>query len=259
MNREEEEQLDNEPQSVKRGILDRRDSSIGKIGGVVIDAVQEKFQDQDFTQRLSMIFVVLLELYRVLVSSLLIVFVPQKCDDHLCSLTENLESRFVLYLTALSFNFLTLAVFGTMYAFEIWREHLLIEYLEVNPKTPNRNSFVEMALQSLSEKKKAKIFNIVRWYKRIGACAIVMYVVNAILSAVVISHYVLGNQTITSYVTNVLFMVQKFIDVYYTISSEPNVFLSAYLRAKVQFNDVDPEYRGRSMDIPVNTSSGPPV
>lgn len=238
-----------DPQTFKRGIL-TRDPSSGKIGGVVIDAVQDKIQDQDFMQRLSMVFVVLLELYRVLVSSLLIVFVPQKCNDHLCTITENLESNSITYIAALSFNFITLAVFATMYLFEIWREHLLIEYLEVNPKTPNRNSIVEMALQNLSPRKKDHIMYIVTWYKRIGACAIVMYVVNAILSAVVISQYVLGNQTVTSFITNVLFMIQKFIDVYYNISSEPNVFLSAYLRAKIQFNDVDPEYRGRSLDIP---------
>ncbi len=237
-----------DPKTFKRSIL-KRDSS--SFGGVVVDAVQEKIQEQDFKQRVSMVFVVMFELYRVLVSSLLIVFVPQKCNGHLCTLKENLLSSSIFYYAVLVFNFVTLGVFATMYAFEIWREHLLIEYLEVNPTTPNRNSIVELTLsEGLAPKKKSHIMYIVQCYKKVGACAIVMYIVNAILSGIIISQYILGNQTVTSFVTNVLFMVQKFIDVYYTISSEPNIFLSAYLRVKVQFNDVDPEHRGRSMDVP---------
>ncbi len=233
---------------MKRGFL-HRESSIKEVGVVVVDAVQEKLEDQDFMQRLSLVFVVMLELYRVLVSSLLIVFVPQSCDGKLCTVVQNLESPDPVYIAGLFFNFLTLAVFATMYVFEIWREHLLIEYLEVNPKTPNRNSVVELALTNLAPKKKDHILYIVNIYKIIGAVAIFMYVVNIIMSAIIVSQYVLGNQTVTAFLTNVLFILQKFIDVYYTISSEPNVFLSAYLRAKVQFNDVDPDHRGKSFDM----------
>ena len=35
-------------------------------------------------------------------------------------------------------------------------------------------------------------------------------------------------------------MIMKLIDVYSTINTDKNVFYSAYLKSKIQFNDVDP-------------------
>jgi hypothetical protein len=36
-------------------------------------------------------------------------------------------------------------------------------------------------------------------------------------------------------------MISKLGDVYTTVNTEKNIFYSAYLRGKIQFNDVDPE------------------
>ena len=52
--------------------------------------------------------------------------------------------------------------------------------------------------------------------------------------------YYLDNQTTTTFVTNVLFMVLKIVDIRMTINTETNIFYSAYLKDKVQYNDVDP-------------------
>ena len=50
----------------------------------------EKINNQDFTQRYHMSINIILELYRVITSSLLILFVPQLCDNHTCSIEERL-------------------------------------------------------------------------------------------------------------------------------------------------------------------------
>ena len=42
--------------------------------------------NQDRNQKVSMIFTTLFEIYRVLMSSLLLMFVPQQCGDAQCSL-----------------------------------------------------------------------------------------------------------------------------------------------------------------------------
>ena len=49
--------------------------------------INEKLNDQDFNQKIAVSISVILELYRVLVSSFLVLFVPQKCEDHVCSLS----------------------------------------------------------------------------------------------------------------------------------------------------------------------------
>ena len=51
--------------------------------------------------------------------------------------------------------------------------------------------------------------------------------------------YYLDDQTTTTFITSVLFMIQKIADVYATVNTERNVFYSAYLRGKIQYNDVD--------------------
>ena len=57
---------------------------------VIEEKQNNKSIDQDTLQRINVGIQVLLELYRVITSSLLILFVPQICDDHICTTTENL-------------------------------------------------------------------------------------------------------------------------------------------------------------------------
>ena len=83
--------------------------------------IHEKVTKQDTNQRLNVTILVTLEFYRVLVSSLLILFVPQKCQEHVCTLSENMETESKLYTAGLAINFITLAVFLTMYALEVKR------------------------------------------------------------------------------------------------------------------------------------------
>jgi hypothetical protein len=71
--------------------------------------ISDKLNDQDFNQKMAVSIAVILELYRVLVSSFLVLFVPQKCDDHVCSLSENMVFENHLYNAGLVFNFITMA------------------------------------------------------------------------------------------------------------------------------------------------------
>jgi len=51
----------------------------------------------------------------------------------------------------------------------------------------------------------------------------------------------LDGKTGTVFLTNVLFMGSKLGNMYSIISTEKNIFYSAYLTRKVQYNDVDPD------------------
>jgi hypothetical protein len=67
-----------------------------------------------------------------------------------------------------------------------------------------------------------------------------MFIVNTILSGFVVYEYYLDSQTTSTYITNILFMVTKLADVYANVNTERNVFYSAYMKGKIQYNDVDP-------------------
>ncbi len=204
---------------------------------------------QDTQQKLVATASFLVELYRVLVSSLLILFVPQQCGDHICTYSENMNSPNHLYTTGLTVNFITLGAFFTLYLIEIQRENMLINYLDVSKSKPSDNESVGEALKKLSPVRFKRIHMINRLYKIFGRVAFLLFILNTILSGLVVYEYGAGNQTTSTYVTNVMFMATKMIQIYGTLSADKNIFYSAYLSEKVQYNDVDPEKCETMMSI----------
>jgi hypothetical protein len=235
------------------------------------DIVQEKsitikptnssvLNNQDLIQKLSIVPVVVFELYKVMVSSFLILFVPQKCDDHVCKLNENLVLDNDLYNTGLVLNFITMFSFIIFYFFEIKRENRLIAYLEVNQRIPSDNNSVGKVLELLPIEKRTTILTLDKRYQQIGYFVLFMFLLNTIVSGFVVYEYYLDNQTTTTYITNILFMITKLSDIYATVHTEENIFYSAYLKGKIQYNDVDPdkllkiEDKKTDIEIPVLTT-----
>ncbi len=195
---------------------------------------------QDFQQQTNMIISVSLELYRVMISSLLIIFVPQRCGDHVCSLMENLHSDNNTYFIGLVINYLTGIAFVIMYIFEMRREEKLIKLLEVNNTISTDNESVSKRLDIFPEEKRQKLFAMDSHYQYASYSVMYIYAVNIIFSGIVINDYSLGNQTLVIFLTNLLFMITKLSNVYIIINTDKNIFFSAYLNTKVQFNDIDP-------------------
>ena len=199
----------------------------------------KKSLDQDTLQRLSVGVQFLLEMYRVITSSLLILFVPQICVDHICTTTENLVWETNTYNTALCFNFISMACLVNMYYLELVRENRLIKYLAVNPQFANDNEEVGKQLELLSMDKQNKIFTINKYYRLSFYGSASIYLLNVLLSASAVNKYYAGSQTVSTFVTYVLFMATKFASVQSLVSTDKNIFYSAYLIGKVQYNDVD--------------------
>ena len=237
---------------------------IGTILAETVDKINNKLNDQDFNQKVTVSITVILELYRVLVSSFLVLFVPQKCGDHVCSLSENMVFENHLYNAGLVFNFITMAAFLAMYTFEIKRENRLITYLEVNKSVASDNNSVGLALEKLPVEKRNSIWQLDKYYIYSGWTSIVMFIINTILSGFVVYEYYLDSQTTSTYITNILFMITKLADVHSNVNTEKNVFYSAYMKGKIQYNDVDPnkiiEYENVVIDEDkMETGVSPPV
>ena len=197
-------------------------------------------ENQDQKQKIGMTTTIALELYRVLVASFLILFVPQLCVDHVCSIKENAQTgEDPLYNAGFAMNCITFAAFCLMYYFESSRERKLIAYMDVNSKEPCDNESVGNLLVSLPENKRETILFYDKMYCKTGYLALICFIVNTILSGFVVYKYYLDDQTTTTFITSILFMIQKIADVYATVNTERNIFYSAYLRGKVQYNDVD--------------------
>ena len=201
--------------------------------------------DQDVKQKISVLSTLVLELYRMLTSSLLILFVPQSCKGQLCSIHDNVKwnPNHHTYNLGICVNFITLFTFSCLYYIELKRENRLIKYLDVNPDMPTSNGAVEKTLEHISVEKKNKILSIDKQYQYISYLSIFMFVFNSMVSGIIVNRYYLGSQTTTSLITSLLFMVTKLLNVYQVCNTEEHIFYSSYIKTFVQFNDLDKKHK----------------
>lgn len=220
-------------------------------------SMQTTMGDQDFQQKTGVTVTVILELYRVLIASFLILFVPQACGDHICSIEENAQTGSdPLYNAGFTFNCITLAAFLTMYFAEVKREGKMIAYLDVNPKCMTDNESVGLVLERLPIERKNTILFYDAFYQKSGYAALTCFVINTILSGFVVYKYYLDDKTTSTFITSVLFMITKMGDVYSTVSTEKNIFYSAYLKGKIQYNDLDADKKGDTVKHLVDAKCG---
>ena len=214
-------------------ILKEEPAIIKEEAVVVVD-------NQDTNQKIGVAATVAVEFYRALVASFLILFVPQDCGGHVCSFSENAQTGpDPLYNAGFAFNCITMAAFAVLYYAEVRREGKLIAYLDVNPAKPSDNAAVGLVLGELPKYCSEAILYYDGLYIKAGYTVIVCFAVNTVLSGLVVYKYYLDDKTTTTYITSVLFVIQKLIQVYATLKTDKNVFYSAYLSGKIQYNDVD--------------------
>lgn len=215
-------------QMVKRGSIDE-----------LTEQIQATVSDQDFQQKSAVYVSFVLELYRVLMGSMLVMFVPQKCGDHICGMFENTTVIPEIYTTAIAMNAYSLLCFFIMYVVEIKRENKLITYLEVDKTLAFDNESVGEALVRLPEKKRESILAYDKYYLNSGYLALSAFIINAGISGYVVFINYLDDKTFTVYLTNILFMALKVKETYDIVNTKKNVFYSAYLTDRIQFNAVD--------------------
>lgn len=196
--------------------------------------------NQDTNQKIGVATTVAVEFYRALVASFLILFVPQSCGDHVCSFSENAQTGpDPLYNAGFAFNCITMAAFAALYYAEVRREGKLIAYLDVNPAKPSDNDSVGQVLEKMPKYRSDAILYYDSLYTKAGYTVITCFSVNTVLSGLVVYKYYLDDKTTTTYITSVLFVIQKLLQVYATLKTDKNVFYSAYLSGKIQYNDMD--------------------
>ena len=196
---------------------------------------------QDYNQKRDALITLCLEVYRVLMGSGLMLFIPQKCEDTSCNFSDNLNRTDDYSIICLSFNLITMISFLALYGVEFTRETKLISYLEVNKNKPMDNESIEEELQNLDISYKTILWDLDYYYKISGYISLVAFILNGILSGISIYTRYLDQTTISVFVTNILFMSLKIYEVITIVYTDKNVFYSAFLTERVQYNDVDPD------------------
>jgi hypothetical protein len=196
-----------------------------------------------------------LEFYKIFMACLLVIFVPQYCEDtkSTCTFKQNFENLSRYNEFVIFYNFATLSSFIYLYYIQSKRETYWITHLEVNKNKPDnglQESLSGTGTISGNEKYE-KILNRVKYYNilinNITKKAIINFYINAVFSSILILYYYYdGFRSVTTLITSILLVSQKLYSTY-VISSEclkdKPLALSLVRLEPISFNDIDPDYR----------------
>ena len=183
----------------------------------------------------------------MMIGSLLIAFVPQSCAGPLdipltCTIGQNMEvsgrPNQNTHMAGILLNFSTFFAFLLLYICEYRRENFLISHMDVNDDVAQDGKEVKKRMELLKEEDTEEIESRNHLYSLAFYFSALLFFINTMISYACI--FKNANETTgTTFMTSVLFMLLKVVDVYSTVSAEDGVFISAYLRVKLQYNDVD--------------------
>jgi len=197
--------------------------------------------DVDIKERLKITFLFFLQSYKVIMGSLLVVFVPQECNDHVCSVYENFTNSSTFHNVCLSFNYLSALLFLICYIVELKRENWCIEYLDINKDFSDNH--LKSVLDKRPDLKKQITFINNRYY--FSSCAtIIIYSINLLISSIYIFSRSLGLNTLTTYLSFVLLILVKLNNAYLISNdTKKNSRLhSAYMSEFQSFNVIDKDH-----------------
>lgn len=191
---------------------------------------------------------ILVELFRITIGSLLVIFVPQDCHGETCSNQENFEDLSRINELAIVMNFITLAVLLSMYLIIYRREKFLIYHLDENPKLPKTHC-------SEVFKDNAEIEAGVYWFNRAmfwsGILSALVYTFNMLISGVVIfrDHYD-GYESVVQYLVNTglcTYFIYRAI-----LHSRSSLVLSNVSFLPIAYNQLDETYARNKANIAIS-------
>lgn len=206
----------------------------------------------DQKQTINSIILLLSESFKVLMATLLSIFVPQRCDnqsDKICTIVDNFTNLTNYNIAVTTVNFITLGCFVLLYIVEYRRENWCIEYLDIDNDKPNTNLKTEIDKYP-EYKEKMMLLN--NDYNNISMLVVGMNIINFILSAILIyGYYYLDYKSITVLLTNIILIVDKIINCFNVSKKSVQDILpiSAYMTSPIIFNIIDKDYRKDEIEL----------
>jgi|688.fasta_scaffold380384_1 hypothetical protein len=199
------------------------------------------------------------EAFKVLVSCLLSIFVPQYCEETntTCTIYQNFQDLSPFNIWVIIFNFMTLSIFIYLYWFESQREFYFIKKLDNDPNYPDDNleSTLAHSTDDHEELKKDKteikdtIGQLNLKYDKIISISIAMFIMNAIFSSLLIFIWFYdGFRSVSSMITNLLLISNKLYKNWSIVSSSKKVSaVSTSLNEPISYNVLDKKIRHKAV------------
>ena len=210
----------------------------------------------DVKERLKIGALWVFQSYKVIMGSLLILFVPQKCEElveysgssaddsteyesAICSVSDNLhKTDDMFHNVTLGFNFLCVGLFLITYVVELRRENWCVKNFDINHDFPDNH------LDDIIDQKpelKAELYKRNNRYFKITSVTSSVYMINLILSSIIIYDNYVGIQAVTSYTSYVALILLKIynsLSISYS-SLKGHKALSGYITEFSSFNVFD--------------------
>ena len=198
--------------------------------------------DIDTKQRLTTGVLFLLEFYKVLMGTFLGLFIPLKCKDKLCTVSDNLYTDDRYHQLTNIYNLVAFFFVMGFYYVELRRENWSIEYLDIDESKPI--NYLDMEIERYPIfKSQLNIKN--KQYLNWTRCAIFMLISNFCLSGVLVgfNYYNINTlNSIFSFFILVFIKLAKAHGIAYRSLNEELV-CSGYLTTPKVYNCVDVDHR----------------
>lgn len=206
------------------------------INAMIVNLFENPDQRMTTINRISIVIYTAYESYRTIISSYLIVFVPQNCGGYSCTILENLRPTNDYEITALAFNTIMAVYFCALFYVERERENAIGMYLVSDNKSPTDKEYLIRIIDEMAIGPKRKIMRLNNLYRFLVQNILLCFFVNVGVSCVVIYNNYLNNTTFIVFITNALFMINRIYKALkITSSGEYNIY-SAYRTEQMLYN-----------------------
>ena len=197
--------------------------------------------DGDIIQRFKVGGIFFLQSYKILTGTLLSVFIPQNCGDHVCTLEENINNEDLYHRIALGWNLLTMFFFFFYYFIELKREEWSIKYLDID------NNKADNALKAIivNEPKLDKHMDkLNKYYYNAVLTTGGLYFVNVIMTIKLLKDKYYSSSTISCFISFSLLVMMKLYNSFVVArqSVKNDKMMSAYMSEFVSYNVLDSDY-----------------
>lgn len=201
--------------------------------------------DVDFKERIKIIAMFLLQSYKVLMGSLLLLFVPQKCGDELCTMGQSLSNDNMLYRISLIINFITVGFFALTYFIELRRENYCVNKFDIDHNVADNN------LSLVLKEKPFLLSKVQKHNKRyyyVTISTFIIYFMNFILSTIIlVQDNIFLSTGLTPYLSYIILILMKLYNCYCISSTsiKKDKALSSYMVEFTSFNVIDPDKKNK--------------
>ena len=195
--------------------------------------------DVDCKERIKIALTFLLQSYKVLMGSMVLLFVPRDCGDHVCSITDNMYNNDTNNVAGLSFNFITVLAFAAIYAAELRRENWCVHNFDIDHNVSDNH--LAIILKDKPDLLSQLHFHN-RVYKNVTVGGLFIFLINFIISNTILyNDSVFWTVGLAPYSSYMILVLMKLYNCYYIAghSIANDKALSSYMTEFSSFNVID--------------------